>query len=71
MIHLLLRCKQIYNKYTKDEMIVYAAQASFFSIIAAFPFIMLLLDHDPVYPVYYKSKFTAAYGHSDTKYSGN
>lgn len=43
MIHLLLRCKQIYNKYTKDEMIVYAAQASFFSIIAAFPFIMLLL----------------------------
>lgn len=43
MIRLLLQCKKIYDKYTKDEMIVYAAQASFFSIIAAFPFIMLLL----------------------------
>lgn len=43
MIGFLLRCKQIYDKYTKDEMTVYAAQASFFSIIAAFPFIMLLL----------------------------
>lgn len=43
MIRFLLRCKQIYDKYTKDEMTVYAAQASFFSIIAAFPFMMLLL----------------------------
>jgi len=43
MIRLLLRCKQIYDKFTRDEMTVYAAQASFFTIIAAFPFIMLLL----------------------------
>ncbi len=43
MIGFLLRCKQIYDKYTKDEMTVYAAQASFFTIIAAFPFIMLLM----------------------------
>lgn len=43
MIRFLLRCKQIYDKYSKDEMTVYAAQASFFSIIAAFPFIMVLL----------------------------
>lgn len=43
MIRLLLRCKHIYDKYSKDEMTVYAAQASFFSIIAAFPFMMLLL----------------------------
>ena len=43
MIRFLLCCKRLYEKYTKDEMTVYAAQASFFSIIAAFPFIMLLL----------------------------
>lgn len=43
MIRFLLRSKQIYDKYSKDEMTVYAAQASFFSIIAAFPFMMLLL----------------------------
>ncbi len=43
MIRLLLRCKQIYDKYSNDEMTVYAAQASFFTIIAAFPFMMLLL----------------------------
>ncbi len=43
MIRFLLRCKQIYDKYSRDEMTVYAAQASFFTIIAAFPFMMLLL----------------------------
>ncbi|WP_077610632.1 YihY/virulence factor BrkB family protein [Clostridium sp. Marseille-P2415] len=43
MIRLLLRCRQIYSKYTRDEMTVYAAQATFFIIIAAFPFIMVLL----------------------------
>jgi membrane protein len=43
MIRFLLRCKQIYDKYSRDEITVYAAQASFFSIIAAFPFMMLLL----------------------------
>lgn len=43
MIGFILRCKQIYDKFSRDEMTVYAAQASFFSIIAAFPFIMLLM----------------------------
>lgn len=43
MIAFILRCKQMIDKYNKDEMTVYAAQASFFIIIAAFPFIMLLL----------------------------
>lgn len=43
MIRFLLRCKEINDKYNRDEMTVYAAQASFFSIIAAFPFLMLLL----------------------------
>jgi len=43
MIRIILRCKEIYDKYNKEEMTVYAAQASFFAIIAAFPFLMLLL----------------------------
>lgn len=43
MIGFLLHLKQIYDKFNKDEMTVYAAQATFFSIIAAFPFIMLLM----------------------------
>lgn len=43
MIRFLLQCRQIYNKYSNDEITVYAAQASFFIIIAAFPFIMVLL----------------------------
>lgn len=43
MIRFLLCCKQIYDKYSRDEMTVYAAQASFFTILAAFPFMMLLL----------------------------
>ncbi len=44
MITFLFRCRRIINKYIADEMTVYAAQASFFIIIAAFPFIMLLLS---------------------------
>lgn len=43
MVRLILLCKQIYDKFTRDEITVYAAQASFFIIIAAFPFIMLLM----------------------------
>ena len=43
MVRLIIRIKQIYDKFAADEMTVYAAQASFFTIIAAFPFIMLLL----------------------------
>jgi membrane protein len=36
-------CYRIYKKFSRDEIAVYAAQASFFIVIAAFPFIMLLL----------------------------
>ena len=43
MIHLLLFGRQVYLKYSADEMSVYAAQASFFIIMAAFPFFMVLL----------------------------
>lgn len=44
MITFFIRCWRIANKYIADEMTVYAAQASFFIIMAAFPFIMLLLS---------------------------
>lgn len=43
MISLILHGKQIFDKYSKDEVTVYAAQASFFIVISFFPFIMLLL----------------------------
>jgi membrane protein len=36
-------CYRIYKKFSRDEIAVYAAQASFFIVIASFPFIMLLL----------------------------
>ena len=43
MLRLLLFGRQVYLKYSMDEMSVYAAQASFFIIMAAFPFFMVLL----------------------------
>ena len=55
MIGLILRGKQIYDKFSKDEMTVYAAQASFFTIIAAFPFIMLLMAMIQLIPTITKS----------------
>lgn len=50
MVRLIIRIKQIYDKFAADEMTVYAAQASFFTIIAAFPFIMLLLTVVQIVP---------------------
>lgn len=50
MISFLLRSKQIIDKYNRDEMTVYAAQASFFIILSAFPFLMLLLTLVQVIP---------------------
>lgn len=43
MIGFIIECKRIWDKYVKDEVTVYAAQASFFTVLAFFPFIMLLL----------------------------
>lgn len=43
MVTLFLQGKQIFDKYSKDEVTVYAAQASFFIVISFFPFVMLLL----------------------------
>ena len=43
MISFFFHCKQIWDRCVKDEITVYAAQASFFIVTAFFPFIMLLL----------------------------
>lgn len=51
MVWFLLECKQICDKYSKDEMSVYAAQASFFIILAAVPFLMLLLALIQLIPI--------------------
>lgn len=43
MLYFIIQCKQIYDKFVKDEITVYAAQASFFIVLSAFPFIMIFL----------------------------
>ena len=55
MIDLLAHIKGIFDKYKKDEVTVYAAQASFFIVIAFFPFIMLLLTVIQLVPGVQKS----------------
>ncbi len=55
MISLLIQGKRIFDKYKKDEVTVYAAQASFFIVISFFPFIMLLLTLIQFIPAVNKS----------------
>lgn len=55
MIWFILLCKQIFDKYSRDEMSVYAAQASFFTILAAFPFLMLLLALIQLVPIVHEA----------------
>lgn len=43
MLSLIITCKKIFDKFSRDEISVYAAQASLFIIIASFPFLMLIL----------------------------
>lgn len=43
MVSWIVEGKRIFDKYSEDEVTVYAAQASFFIVISFFPFIMLLL----------------------------
>lgn len=43
------------RKYLEDEMSVYAAQASFFIILAAFPFFMLMLSLIELIPIIHES----------------
>ena len=50
MLTFLLFVQRLMKKYTSDEITVYAAQASFFIIMAAFPFTMLMLSIIQVIP---------------------
>lgn len=59
MIEFLISCKRIWEKYAKDEITVYAAQASFFIVISAFPFIMLLLLMIQLIPTVHQSDLLA------------
>lgn len=59
MIELIIGGKKIWDKYVKDEITVYAAQASFFIVIAFFPFIMLLLTLLQFIPAVSKSDLLA------------
>lgn len=43
MAELIFHIKKIKNKFVRDEMTVYAAQASFFIVLSFFPFIMVLM----------------------------
>ena len=43
MVRFILGAKQVYDKFSEDEMTVYAAQVTFFIILSGVPFIMLLL----------------------------
>ena len=43
MVRFILGAKQVYDKFSVDEMTVYAAQVTFFIILSGVPFIMLLL----------------------------
>ena len=62
MIDLLAHIKGIFDKYKKDEVTVYAAQASFFIVIAFFPFIMLLLTVIQLVPGVQKSDLLSMNG---------
>lgn len=55
MIRLVLNGMKLWDKYVKDEMTVYAAQASFFIVLAFFPFIMLLMTLVQFIPAINKS----------------
>ena len=57
MIRFSLNCLRICHKYGKDEVTVYAAQASFFLVLAFFPFLMLLLTLIQFIPSVNKSDY--------------
>ncbi|NBH74223.1 YihY/virulence factor BrkB family protein [Clostridiaceae bacterium] len=59
MVSFTLKCIKIWQKYGRDEVTVYAAQASFFLVLAFFPFIMLLLTLIQFIPSVNKSDLQA------------
>jgi len=57
MVRLILIGKRIYDKFSEDEMTVYAAQVSFFVILSFVPFLMLLLTAVQMIPGISKADF--------------
>ena len=57
MVRLILIGKRIYDKFSEDEMTVYAAQVSFFVILSFVPFLMLLLTAIQMIPGISKADF--------------
>lgn len=57
MVGFIVTAKQIYDKFTEDEMTVYAAQVSFFIILSVVPFIMLLLTAIQMIPSITNAQF--------------
>lgn len=55
MKFLLIFCYRLSQKYGKDEVSVYAAQAAFFILLAVFPFLMLLLALIGLIPIVHES----------------
>ena len=62
MLTFLLFVQRLMKKYTSDEITVYAAQASFFIIMAAFPFTMLMLSIIQVIPSVSKNDLLQLFG---------
>lgn len=60
MLNFLFECVKIKEKYTRDEVSVYAAQASFFIVLAVFPFLMVLLTLVQVIPAVSKADVMSA-----------
>lgn len=60
MILILLTILRIKDKYTEDEVSVYAAQASFFIVLSAVPFIMVLLSAIQLIPTVSKADLLTA-----------
>lgn len=57
MVRFILTAKQVYDKYSRDEMTVYAAQVSFFFILSVAPFVMLLLTVVQMIPAITNAQF--------------
>lgn len=59
MLSWIITCKKIFDRFSRDEISVYAAQASLFIIIASFPFLMLILTLIQFIPSVNKSDLLA------------
>ncbi len=60
MLWFIIKCKRIYDDFVKDEITVYAAQASFFTVLSFFPFLMVLLTLIQLIPAVSQEDLLAA-----------